>query len=172
VYTSRESEKTSPIFSVPYFQNFLSPNGHFSETFPVYPGVTERSPHTFKSILYNLQVSPSKLSMAIARGGGATRGGGGDQEPPAPPRIFSKVAARYAPLVLPVPLHDLPENYMKNLLKFTGEGDLTPTEHINFVGKCLTGSVCLSLMASTTVKMAGSECELMDKQEQRRLRRN
>jgi hypothetical protein len=24
------------------------------------------------------------------------------------------------------------------------------------VGKCLTGSVCLSLMASTTVKMAGS----------------
>jgi hypothetical protein len=34
--------------------------------------------------------------------------------PPPPPRIFTKVAARYAPLVLPVPLHDLPENYMKN----------------------------------------------------------
>jgi hypothetical protein len=40
------------------------------------------------------------------------------------------------------------------------------------VGKCLTDSVCLSLMASTTVKMAGSECASIDKQEQRRLRRN
>jgi hypothetical protein len=37
------------------------------------------------------------------------------------------------------------------------------------VGKCLTGSVCLSLMASTTVKMAGSECASMDKQEQCKL---
>jgi hypothetical protein len=42
------------------------------------------------------------------------------------------VAARYAPLVLPVPLHDLPKNYMKNLPKFIGEGDLTAQEHINF----------------------------------------
>jgi hypothetical protein len=40
------------------------------------------------------------------------------------------------------------------------------------LNKCLTGSVCLSLMASTTVKMAGSECASMDKQEQRKLRRN
>ena len=40
------------------------------------------------------------------------------------------------------------------------------------VGKCLTDSVCLSLMESTTVKMEGSECASMDKQEQRRLRRN
>jgi hypothetical protein len=46
--------------------------------------------------------------------------------------VFAKVAARYAPLVLPVPLHDLPENYIKNLPKFTGEGDLTAAEHINF----------------------------------------
>jgi ribonuclease HI len=51
---------------------------------------------------------------------------------PPPPRVFVKVAARYAPLVLPVPLHDLPENYIKNLPKFTGEGDLTVAEHINF----------------------------------------
>jgi hypothetical protein len=43
------------------------------------------------------------------------------------PRIFTKVAARYPPLVLPVVLHDLPENYMKNLPKFMGEGDLTTT---------------------------------------------
>jgi hypothetical protein len=42
------------------------------------------------------------------------------------------VASRYDPLVLPVPLHDLPENYMKNLSKFIGEGDLTVAEHINF----------------------------------------
>jgi hypothetical protein len=52
--------------------------------------------------------------------------------PTPPPSIFAKVAARYSPLVLPVPLHDLPENYMKNLPKFTGEGDLTTIEHINF----------------------------------------
>jgi hypothetical protein len=40
------------------------------------------------------------------------------------------------------------------------------------VGKCLTSSVCLSLMASTTVKMAGSKYALMEKQEQRMLKRN
>jgi hypothetical protein len=45
---------------------------------------------------------------------------------------LSKVTARYAPLVLPAILHDLPENYMKSLPKFTGEGDLTTTEHIVF----------------------------------------
>jgi hypothetical protein len=46
--------------------------------------------------------------------------------------IFAKVAARYALLGLPVPLHDLPENYMKSLPKFTEEGDLTAQEHIKF----------------------------------------
>jgi hypothetical protein len=67
------------------------------------------------------------------RGGiGARGGGGGGQGPPPPPRIFAKVVSRYAPLVLLVHLHDLPKNYMKNLPKFTGEGDLTDTEHINF----------------------------------------
>jgi hypothetical protein len=65
-------------------------------------------------------------------GGGAPGGGGGGQAPPPPSSVFAKVAARYAPLVLPVPLHDLPENYMKNLPKFTGEGDPTMAEHINF----------------------------------------
>jgi hypothetical protein len=63
------------------------------------------------------------------RGSRRRRGG---QGPPLPFRAFTKVATRYAPLVLPVPLHNLPENYMKNLPKFTGEGDLTTTEHINF----------------------------------------
>jgi len=68
-------------------------------------------------------------------GGGAGGGaeGGGDQgPPPAALRIFAKVAARYAPLALPPILHDLPENYMKNLRKFTGEGDLMATENTNF----------------------------------------
>jgi hypothetical protein len=72
--------------------------------------------------------------MVVAGGGGAGGGGAGGQgqgQPP-PPRIFSKVAARYAPLVLPSVLHDFPENYMKNLPKFMGEGDLTATEHIAF----------------------------------------
>jgi hypothetical protein len=63
--------------------------------------------------------------------GGCARGGGAGGQVPLP-QIFPKVAAKYAPLVIPIPLHDLPENYMKNLSKFTGEGDLTATEHINF----------------------------------------
>jgi hypothetical protein len=63
-------------------------------------------------------------------GGGGGGGGGGNQIPV--PVIFAKVDARYAPLVLPAPLHDLLENYMKNLPKFTGEGDLTAQEHIIF----------------------------------------
>jgi hypothetical protein len=72
----------------------------------------------------------------VGRGGGggghAVGGGGGGQGPPPPLMIFAKVAARHTPLVLQVPLHDLPKNYMKNLPKFTGEGDLTMTKHINF----------------------------------------
>jgi hypothetical protein len=64
----------------------------------------------------------------IRGGSGGSVGGGGRQgPPPPPPSIFAKVVAKYAPLVLPPVLHDLPENYMKNLPKFTGEGDLTAT---------------------------------------------
>jgi hypothetical protein len=61
--------------------------------------------------------------------GGARGAGAGGQEniPTQPPRIFSKVFTRYSPLVLPAILHDLPENYMKSLPKFTCEGDLTTT---------------------------------------------
>ena len=74
--------------------------------------------------------------MAIARGGGARGGvegaGGKGQGQPPQSRIFSKVASKYAPLALPVVLHDLPKNYMKILPKFMGEGDLTTTEHIAF----------------------------------------
>jgi len=63
--------------------------------------------------------------MVMARGGGVGgafvggRGGGvGGQAPPL--IIFAKVVARYAPQVISFPLHDLPENYMKNLPKFMG----------------------------------------------------
>jgi hypothetical protein len=69
--------------------------------------------------------------MAAQGGDGAGGGAPGGGQVPLP-GIFVKVAARYDPLVLPVPLHDLPENYMKSLPKFTGEGDLTAQEHINF----------------------------------------
>jgi hypothetical protein len=68
---------------------------------------------------------PATKSMAGVGGGGS-----GPNVPP--PGIFAKVAARYAPLVLPAVLHDLPDNYIKNLPKFTGEGELTAAEHINF----------------------------------------
>jgi hypothetical protein len=61
----------------------------------------------------------------VSREGGV--GGGGGQGKPPPPRIFSKVATRYSPLVLPLILHELPENYMKNLPKFKGEGNLMAT---------------------------------------------
>jgi hypothetical protein len=68
--------------------------------------------------------------------GGAGAGGGAPGRPGGGqallPGIFAKVSSRYAPLVLLVPLHDLPENYMKSLPKFTREGDLTAQEHINF----------------------------------------
>jgi hypothetical protein len=91
------------------------------------PNFREPSPHT-------LRASASNPSMAAhggaGAGGGAPGGPAGGQAPL--PGIFAKVAARYAPLVLPVPLHDLPKNYMKSLPKFTGEGDLTAQEHINF----------------------------------------
>jgi hypothetical protein len=62
--------------------------------------------------------------MASAGGAGV---GGQENIPVQPPRIFSKVISRYAPLVHLAILHDLPENYMKSLPKFTGEGDLTTT---------------------------------------------
>jgi hypothetical protein len=114
VYISCKSEEPSPRISFPPLSVFSSPEE------------AKGSLYVFQNPLYNLPVNSPRISMAVAGGGG-----GGQGKPP-PPGIFAKVAARYAPLVLPVPLHDLPENYMKNLPKFTGEGDLTAAEHINF----------------------------------------
>jgi hypothetical protein len=46
-------------------------------------------------------------------------------------RMDAIVAARYAPLVLPHPLNALPAGgYLKQLPKFTGEGDITAEEHL------------------------------------------
>jgi hypothetical protein len=64
----------------------------------------------------------------VGAGGAIGAGDGGKENIPSQtPRIFSKVSIRYAPLVIPAILHDLLENYMKSLPKFTGEGDLTTT---------------------------------------------
>jgi hypothetical protein len=90
----------------------------------------QQSFEIFDNLHYSPHISSPKPTMAGVGGGGG--GGGQVNPPPPPPRIFSKVAARYAPLDLPTNLHDLPDNYMKILPKFTGEGDLTTTEHMEF----------------------------------------
>jgi hypothetical protein len=46
-------------------------------------------------------------------------------------RMEAIIAARYAPLVLPQPLNALPaDGYLKQLPKFTGEGDVMADEHL------------------------------------------
>jgi hypothetical protein len=81
----------------------------------------------FDNLHYNPRISSPKPTMVGVGGGGGGGGGGQVNPPPPPPRIFSKVASRYAPLSLPANLNDLPDNYMKSLPKFMGEGDLTTT---------------------------------------------
>jgi hypothetical protein len=52
-------------------------------------------------------------------------------ENPPMTRMEAIIAARYAPLVLPQPLNALPaDGYLKQLPKFTGEGDITIEEHL------------------------------------------
>jgi hypothetical protein len=100
----------SPVFS-PCGSKGTSPNSpssYFSSFFPFYNQFLETHP-------YNPQTLTVNSTMAATRGGG-TRGafaggqggGAGNQAPPL--LIFAKVVARYAPLVLLVPLHDLPKN--------------------------------------------------------------
>ena len=40
------------------------------------------------------------------------------------------MAARYAPLVLPQNLHDMPQDYQKNIPLFDGLSQLTARQHI------------------------------------------
>jgi hypothetical protein len=52
-------------------------------------------------------------------------------ENPPMTRMEAIIAARYAPLVLPQPLNALPaDGYLKQLPKFTGEGDIAAEEHL------------------------------------------
>jgi hypothetical protein len=136
IYTSCKSEETNPHFPFPPLLYFPSPNDLFPELPSPHPEVVERSPlqslEVFENPLFSPRSSSPRLPMAGVGGTGGGGAGGQGQGQALPPRIFSKVAARYAPLVLPVVLHDLPKNYMKNLPKFMGEGDLTATEHIAF----------------------------------------
>jgi hypothetical protein len=129
IYISCKSEEPSPHIPSSPFSNFTSPGKTFPKFSPFHPGEARESLYIFPNPLYNTSISSPRLSMATAGGG---EGGIGGQVQQLPPRVFTKVAARYTPLVLLVPLNDLPENYMKNLPKFTGEGDLTLAEHINF----------------------------------------
>jgi hypothetical protein len=120
IYSSYKPGETSSLHLGPSFSNFLCLDDQF--------------PTTFLSHSSTTPVLISNLSMAAHRGagdGGGVVGGviGGQVSLPG---FFAKVAARYTPLVLLVPLHDLLENYMKNLPKFIGEGDLTTREHIIF----------------------------------------
>jgi hypothetical protein len=135
IYTSCKSEETNPHFLFPTLLDFPSPNDLFSELPSPHPEVVERSPlqslEVFKNPLFSSQSSFPRLLMAGAGGSGGGAGGQG-QGQALPPRIFAKVAARYAPLVLPAVLHDFLENYMKNPPKFMGEGYLTAIEHITF----------------------------------------
>jgi hypothetical protein len=120
IFSPYESEGHSPHSPSSFFSSFIPVDNQLLETLP-----------------YNLQTFTAKATMAMAGEGGAGGAaigglgvGAGDQALPL--WIFAKVATRYDPLVLPVLLHDLLENYMKNLPKFIGEGDLMAVEHINF----------------------------------------
>jgi hypothetical protein len=116
---SNSSESFERSLSLPpSFESFYFPE----VSSPIFQ---ESSPNTVPNSSPNLTMAGENVG-----GGGGGGRGGGNQIPV--PVIFSKVAARYAPLVLPAALHDLLENYMKSLPKFTGEGDLTAQEHINF----------------------------------------
>jgi hypothetical protein len=139
VYISCKSEEPRPHFHFTLFLHLSSPIGLSPELQYPHPEVVERPLQVYGNPLFISQSSSPQLQMSMVGGGGAeggtrggTRGGGGQGIPLPPPRIFSKVVARYSPLVLPPILHDLLYNYMKSLLKFMGKGDLTAIEHINF----------------------------------------
>jgi hypothetical protein len=129
IYISCKSEEPSPCIPSSPFSYFTSPSKKFLNFPPFHLGEARESLYIFANPLYNTPISSPRLSMATAGGGAGGIGGQGQQPPP---KVFTKVATRYTPLVLLVPLHDLPENYMKNLPKFTREGDLIAAEHINF----------------------------------------
>jgi hypothetical protein len=129
IYISCKLEEPSPRIPSSAFSSSVSPGKMFPDFSPFHPEEARESLYIFSNPLYNAPISSPRLSMATAGGGAGRIGGQGQQHPP---RVFTKVATRYTSLVLSIPLHDLLEKYMKKLPKFTGEGDLTAAEHINF----------------------------------------
>jgi hypothetical protein len=127
ILNTDQSNSTKSNSSESFEQSLSLPPSFDSFSFPEVssPIFQESSPNTIPTSSPNLTMA----GQNVGGGGGGGRGGG-NQIPV--PVIFAKVAARYAPLVLLVTLHDLPKNYMKNIPKFTGDGDLTAQEHINF----------------------------------------
>jgi hypothetical protein len=136
IYTSGKSERPSSIYFFP--PSFISsiPYDHLDELRSHHPEavkkLVDQSFEVFDNILFSPRISSRRLSMVGAGGVGGRGVGGHGNIPVHPPSIFAKVVARYAPLDLLTILHDLRNNYMKRLPKFTGEGDLTTTEHISF----------------------------------------
>ena len=53
------------------------------------------------------------------------------QNPPVVPHPPIPMAARFAPLALPVVLHDLPQNYSQRIFLFDGEGKFTAKQHMD-----------------------------------------
>jgi hypothetical protein len=135
VYISCKFEEPNPRLPFSPFSEFLSPTNISPELYSPHYKVAKGPLQVYENPFFISQSSSPHIQMVAVGGasaGGGARGGGGQGPPPPPPRIFAKVVARYAPLSLPPVLHDLLENYIMNLPKFTGEGYLTATEYINF----------------------------------------
>ena len=48
-----------------------------------------------------------------------------------PPNISLAMAARFAPLVLPTQLHDLPQAYSQRIKTYGAKGDITSQQHLD-----------------------------------------
>ena len=53
------------------------------------------------------------------------------QAPPPVPNPPRQMAPRFAPLALPVVLHDLPQNYAHKIPFYDGDGNFTTRQHVD-----------------------------------------
>ena len=51
--------------------------------------------------------------------------------PPFATHLAQNMATRYAPLVLPTQLHNLPQTYAQRMKSFGNEGDVTTQQHLD-----------------------------------------